>query len=190
MLKAILGLWPLIVLVVVALCAYVLLRRFGLLPKGGDERGPGGDDFGYRRHDSLLSRGELAFFQALVPAVGDRFVVMVKVGLMDLVTVDNNGPGETAAFNRIRSGHVDFVLCTPDAIAPVLAVELDDASHDSASRMKRDERKNQILASAGLPLLRIRAATGYVPSEIRRRIEAKLSSAPSTRRPVTVPGAP
>jgi len=130
---------------------------------------------GYRRQDSLLSRGELAFYRALVSAAADRFVVMVKVRLADLVEVERSGAGAIAALNRVSAKHVDFVLCDPGEIAPVLVIELDDSSHDSAKRRDSDAVKDRALASAGLPLVRVRAAARYDVAEIRRAVEARLT---------------
>lgn len=66
------------------------------------------------------------------------------------------------AFNRISAKHLDFILCDPQSCAVKLAIELDDASHDSAKRQARDTFLDAACQSAGLPLLRIRAARGYV----------------------------
>ncbi|HBD37610.1 MAG TPA: hypothetical protein DC084_28910, partial [Cupriavidus sp.] len=37
---------------------------------------------------------------------------------------------------------------------PLYVVELDGASHGSAKAQKRDKQKNDVLASAGIPIMR------------------------------------
>ena len=39
--------------------------------------------------------------------------------------------------HRINAKHVDFVLCCPATLRPLLVVELDDASHGRADRQER-----------------------------------------------------
>ena len=173
MLNALLGLWPLLVLMVLMGGVYVVLRTLGLLSKGG--RGTSNESAkGYRLKEHLLSRGELAFYRALVMAVGDRYIVMVKVRLADLVEVDGAGAGTMAARNQVIAKHVDFVLCDVEAVGPVLAIELDDATHGTARGQRADTAKDRALASAGLPLLRVRATATYAAAEIGRQVEAGM----------------
>jgi hypothetical protein len=83
--------------------------------------------------------------------------------------------------NRIQSKHVDFVLCTRNGVRPVLAIELDDASHDAPKRVARDDFLRKAMAAAGLPLLQVRAAKSYDTSALRARIDAAIAGTdPST----------
>ncbi len=50
---------------------------------------------------------------------------------------------------------------------PLLAIELDDASHKSFDRQDRDEFVERIFADAGVPLLRVPARRQYGVGELR-----------------------
>ncbi|MEN7973211.1 MAG: DUF2726 domain-containing protein, partial [Verrucomicrobiota bacterium] len=43
---------------------------------------------------------------------------------------------------------------TPSTLAIVAAIELDDKSHQRKDRIKRDQFLNQVMESAGVPLIR------------------------------------
>jgi hypothetical protein len=123
----------------------------------------------------LLSRGEAAFFFALKAAVRGRFLIALKVRLADLITCGesawNDGFG-----HMIARHHLDFVLCDHRSTEIRLAIELDDRSHDRASRRKRDDFVNQALAAAGVPLLRIQAAARYDSHSISEVIDKAVLS--------------
>lgn len=125
----------------------------------------------YGRKFKFLSDGERAFFHPLREAVGDRYVLFTKVRLGDLVFVASRAFGPR---NSVDRKHIDFVLCDPASISPVLAIELDDRSHDRPDRKRRDEFVDEVLASAGLPILHVRAAAAYDVQALRQRIESKI----------------
>jgi very-short-patch-repair endonuclease len=65
---------------------------------------------------------------------------------------------------------VDFVLFDRNAVSPVLAIELDDSSHDREDRQERDAFVDGVLAKAGLPLLHVRAQAAYDPKQLSASI--------------------
>ena len=58
-----------------------------------------------------------------------------------------------------------------DAQTTLLAIELDDWTHDSAARVKADEKKDKALASAGIPILRFHAERMPSVNVLRHDIE-------------------
>src|SRR3954447_21268604 len=128
---------------VVALFGVALLGALsGLLGRGTASGLP------YERRPTLLSAGELSFYRVLQQAVGAELYVAPKVRLADLIAVRKGTEHFFAFFNKISSKHVDFVLCDPQNFAPVLVIELDDASHERADAQDRDGFKNQALDAA------------------------------------------
>jgi hypothetical protein len=126
------------------------------------------DPLPYSKRKYFFSRAERSFYEVLHRLVPDH-TVFAKVRLSDVVYV-NRGTTERQSFlNRIIQKHVDFILCD-GALSPILAIELDDSSHDSASRSERDEFVDSVLAAAGLPLLHVRAKHGYVLEEVRQTL--------------------
>ena len=76
--------------------------------------------------------------------------------------------------NRVAAKHIDFVLCDPRTLAPVLAVELDDASHAAPHRRQRDVLVNEVLRTVGLPLLRVPVQRSYVPRQVADDIRSAI----------------
>ena len=130
----------------------------------------------YRLTD-FMSPAERAFFSVLNQAAGEDWRVFAKVRIADVLTPAKglNRSRWQSAFNAISAKHFDFLLCDPADCAPTLAVELDDKSHEKASRQKRDRLVEAACASAGLPLLRVKVARTYAVAEIRTQIQDLLA---------------
>ncbi len=152
----------------------------GLLSPAGSQTGPAAESGAntrtdvYRLRDDFLSPAELSFFRVLQLAAGSSFVVLAKVGLGDLFYVTRPNENQ-AARSRISQKHVDFVLCDPATLKPLLALELDDASHRKPDAIERDRFKDAVFAAAGLPLLRIPAARAYEPAQLRTMLDTALA---------------
>lgn len=161
-------------LVIFIVVAERLKKRGKVGPGGRESSAPA-----YRRV-GLLSPAEAAFYHALQAAVGDSLVIFAKVRIADLIAPDgaeSRGSWQTA-FNQISQKHVDFVLCDAKSLAVRLVVELDDASHAPGHghyREGRDATVDAALASAGLPILRVRAASRYEAASLREAIGSQLS---------------
>ena len=153
-------------------------RVLGLLAGG---RGAGAEPaeavWPYRRKRYLLSRAEASFYGVLRGVAAERgWVVCPKVNLNDLLYLEKGTEGRQGWLNRVNRKHADYVLCEAKTMSPVAVVELDDASHGGAKTKARDAVKDRALAAAGLPMVRMRAAKGYVPAEVARAIEAAVAS--------------
>jgi Protein of unknown function (DUF2726) len=71
---------------------------------------------------------------------------------------------------RISGKHVDFVVAYASNSETLIAIELDDCSHASPSRMERDVLLDRACRTAGLPLLRVPASPSYDRIAIRELI--------------------
>lgn len=151
------------IVIVLLLCFFVLMA----IAKGR-VGAPAGT---YQAIPFLLSKAERSFFGVFTQAIGSYGNVFAKVRVAD-VLAPSKGLGRAGwqrAFNAISAKHFDFIVCDRNTSAILLAVELDDASHSNGRRQVRDDFLNKACASAGVPLLRIKAASGYVVTEIRRQ---------------------
>ena len=128
----------------------------------------------YRSRDSLVTRSELRFYRSLEKAVLDDWIVFAMVRIADLIQVEKQTPNHRTWLNKILAKHIDFVLCDPGTLKPVLAIELDDVSHNRPERMERDAFVNEAFEAAGLPLLRVPVEPSYRASEIRELIESEV----------------
>ena len=149
--------------------------------------------FPFQRKEYFLTNAERSFFGVLQGAVGQQYLIFAKVRLADLVFIPKGTfsavrpegvEGWTAEsprawrshMNRIQSKHIDFVLCDRQSVRPLVAIELDDSSHQSADRQARDTVVEGVLEAAGLPLFRIAVRTGYNPADLTRAINEAIGS--------------
>lgn len=127
------------------------------------------EEFSYRLRDEFLSPAERSFYGVLQNMIGTRLVVLTKVNLNDIFYVSrpNENPGDRS---RIAQKHVDFLICTPAEMKPILGIELDDSSHQAPDRKSRDEFVNNVFKAAGLPLMHFAVQHAYTKSEIAEKI--------------------
>ena len=163
---------PLLILAVLAVVAVKVLPLF-LTGKAKASA-----QFPFEPKVALFTRAEANFLSVLRQAVPD-LDVFGQVRLEDVINVKRGLPQSerTSARNRIKSRHLDFVLCEPGSTRIVCAVELDDASHASERARASDELKNQALRAAGVPLVRVNAKASYVPGEVARAIGVAVEDA-------------
>jgi hypothetical protein len=143
-------------------CLGRVMGWLGLAGKrGGDAALP------YRANDRLLSHAELSFYHVLRQAAGDWAAICPQVSLADLFSVTVRDHGKRTSWrNKIDRKRVDFVLCEPETMGPVLGIELDDASHGRAGRQERDAFVEEVFAAGGLPLYRALARRTYQVGEL------------------------
>jgi len=168
------SLWLLLGIGVVVL-AFRLALLFLQKKKGREEILP------YKKQEFLLTPAEKEFFVVLLEAVSDSYLVFAKVRLSDIVSVPKmENKQYYHFFNKIQSKHVDFLLCDKETTKPILAIELDDSSHEKPRRRSRDSLVNAIFESASLPILHIPTAQSYeiemLSAEIRGIFSTEESS--------------
>lgn len=123
----------------------------------------------------IMTDTEVLFFAKLQKAVPEYYIFS-QVQLSRIIKPSEEaGSDKSFWFNRICRQSVDYVLVDKDAQTMLLAIELDDWTHDSASRNKADEKKDKALASAGLPILRFHAERMPSVAVIRHDIETVIS---------------
>ena len=128
----------------------------------------------YQKVDSVLTAAERSFHGVLYHAVEGRLIILAKVRLADLFELPAGTLNRFTYRNKIDRKHVDFVLCGPDDLTPLLAIELDDASHERRDRRERDAFVDRVFDAAGLPLLRVPARRTYAPRDLRGLIDERL----------------
>jgi very-short-patch-repair endonuclease len=97
----------------------------------------------------------------------DRFRVFSQVTLNRVLDV-RKGFDFNAEKKKINSFTIDFIICNP-YMKPIVAIELDDKTHERPDRIQRDEFINMLTAKAGLPLFRYKAKSneqGWTVNEI------------------------
>lgn len=112
--------------------------------------------YSYTAKSLIMTRAESNFFRTLEKTVSERYYVFPQVHLSAIVDHKVNGQDWRFAFRHINGKSVDFVLCDKVTLRPTYAVELDDYTHDSSDRRKRDVEVERIFAAADIPLVRFR----------------------------------
>lgn len=122
-----------------------------------------------QRRDNLMTPAELAFFAVLEPIVRSSSMISSKVRLADLFDVRQER-GQQAAFNKISSKHIDFVLTELGSSRILCGIELDDSSHNRPDRIERDNFVNELFVANHLPLIRVPVAWTYYPQALRAEL--------------------
>jgi hypothetical protein len=128
----------------------------------------------YQARGKLVTKSELRFYKSLSKAVQDDFEIFAMVRIADLLRVQQGAKNHRKWLNKILAKHIDFVLCDPGSLEPLVCIELDDPSHQRADRVERDIFVNHAFESAELPLLRIPTEATYRSREIRELIDDVL----------------
>jgi len=145
------------------------------------------DDFPYQLQHNFLTPSELNFFQSLRRAVGNRAVICPKVRLGDVVWVNVKDRSQAVGYtNKIDRKHVDFLLCDPATMKPLVGIELDDSSHEREDRQARDVFVDGVFAAAGLPLIHVPVKRAYVVEEIAAQLAPYLKISAVAIAPPTV----
>lgn len=154
---------PLLIVVVVVV---VLVVIAGSGPSGRLRQWSGSADdrlHGARFHMEplLVNQAERSAWEFLQHAGLGQQHIFAKVRLEDVVSAHAaDGRTWNAARSRIKSSHVDFLLTDQD-FRPILAVEVDGASHRGERAAERDAMKDRIFAMADLPLLRLKVGANW-----------------------------
>ena len=134
-------------------------------------------DLPYAKKKYFFSAAERSFYEVLRRIV-PTYTVFAKVRLADLIYVTKGTGAWRQHFNRISAKHLDFVLCDAK-LAPIVAIELDDSSHDEEDRQSRDDFVDTALAAAAVPIVRIPCQRTYAPNEIREQLRRYVPVIPA-----------
>lgn len=128
--------------------------------------------------EHLFSPAERAFLAVLEQSLGDRYRVLGKVRVADVLGIAScqTRAGWQKAFSQISARHFDFLLCRPDDLQPLCAIELNDISHSRGKRKRRDDFLQRACAAAGLPLVFFPAQRSYPPEDVRAAVQVALGS--------------
>jgi hypothetical protein len=130
----------------------------------------------YSRKEYLMTKSESDFYRVLKESAGLEYDVFAQVHLSSIVDHKVKGQSWKGAFSHINGKSVDFVLCDKPYSRPILAIELDDWSHEKPDRIDRDGIVESILNEAELPLIRIKNWRDMSEEELKQKIATALSS--------------
>ena len=124
----------------------------------------------YIKNDYLLTRTELIFYRELIKIANElNLIIFPKIRLADIFKHN-----ELKDFNKIKSKHIDFLLCDKSNCKIRLAIELDDYTHNKKQAIANDNFKNEIFKQTNLPLIRIKVNNKYNFEELKEKIKESL----------------
>ena len=100
-----------------------------------------------------MTQNEQEVYWKLVQALPD-YIVLAQVQASRVLKV-KRGENNQAWLNRISRMSYDYLICNKSAY-PLLVIELDDSTHERATRQDADRRKEMALAGAGIKIVRWR----------------------------------
>jgi hypothetical protein len=117
----------------------------------------------YKSAHSLLTTTELKFYNELESAIGNRYHICMKVRLEDIIQVSGKFSNKErwSHRGRIKSRHIDFILCNKKTLSVCYCIELDDKSHNRKDRKERDQFVDWALKGAGVSITHIKTAPTY-----------------------------
>ena len=129
--------------------------------------------FTYQAKKSLCSPAERSFLGVLEQLINDRYRILLKVRLADLLEIEKGVSKSLrqSALNRISRKHVDFVVCGKDDLTILGVIELDDQSHKAAKRQVRDSFLDSAMDASRIPILHIQAQKTYSISDIWQQLQ-------------------
>ena len=150
--------------------------------------------FPFNRKEALFTNAERTFQVLLERAVGDKYRVVSRVRLADLVTIRNGVSKQAAekAVGMAGSKYLDFVICNKETMAPCGVIDLVN-TQGKGYKIKKDWFVSGALEASSIPHIRIKVKAGYTVDEIRLCVNKHIIGAvpstpkvPATRIPATL----
>ncbi|WP_257010550.1 DUF2726 domain-containing protein [Burkholderia ubonensis] len=85
-------------------------------------------------------------------------------------------------FGYYLRASVDIVVVSSTTYLPMLAIEVDSPWHDTDRQQVRDERKDRLFSTAGIPFLRLRPLGRPTPEVVRAEVASHIAELVSALR--------
>lgn len=114
------------------------------------------EDINFHTCASIVTEHEKKLYTVLSEHIDthyhNQYIICPKVRVVDIVNMPKD-LFNYATWQRVKSRHIDFLVCTKEDLKPVLAIELQDSTHNTKKGIYRDTLINTVFQSAWLPLL-------------------------------------
>lgn len=129
----------------------------------------------YEKKEYIFTRTELQFYYQLKTQLEDtNLSIFAKTRLVDLFTIKEN-KNKLGYFNKIKAKHIDFIICKNNG--KILAcIELDDKSHETQKRIKRDILVDKLFNDLKLPLYRFKVTYQYDFTILKKQLMQPLQN--------------
>lgn len=122
--------------------------------------------------NSLLTKAEMNFYQVLKNAIdNEKQIICPKVRMIDVLwTKTYRMENKLTFINKVNRKHFDFVICDKETLKPLMAIELDDKSHEEESRKERDEFVDSLFTELNFKVIHIPVQYSYNITELKEKI--------------------
>ena len=80
-------------------------------------------EYPFKLKNYLFTKAESSFYHVLKSAVQDKLAICPKIRLSDILYSETRN---VRYWNQISQKHLDFLLCHPETMKPILGIELDE----------------------------------------------------------------
>lgn len=119
------------------------------------------DLFPYQKRKYFLSPTEKIFFDLLLRLLKDEYFIFPQVHIASVLEVKRGQANYMSYFNKIIRKSFDFVILDKQTMNALVAIELDDVSHERPNRILRDTFVNNAVGAANFPILHFKAEKEY-----------------------------
>jgi len=131
--------------------------------------------FPFDKKQSLFTPAEKNFQNLLEQALGEKYRIINRVKLADIVTIRNgvsSRAGQTAITNA-EGKYLDFAICDRDSMQLAGVIDLVD-TQGKGYKIKKDWFVSGALEASSIPHIRIKVKANYTVDEIRSCIYSRL----------------
>lgn len=157
-----------ILLIIGSLAVIFILKYLSSLSSESSDRAK--RIYHYFAKESLMSASEDDFFNVLTSVVGHKYLVFPQVHLSAILNEKINGQNWKTAFRSINQKSVDYVIADKVSHKTLLAIELDDSTHNRKDRQERDELVERIFSETTIPLVRFKNYRDLTHEQVRQKL--------------------
>ncbi len=130
------------------------------------------DEFPYIKRKYLCNRDERTFFRYLVKAISRDYLILTKVRMADILTVDRalTDKKRFEFFEKIAPRHVDFVLVDRATTEIKMVVDLFNDRVSNTKLVQKAIFMDKLFQAAGIPLMRFRLSENYSIADLKKAI--------------------
>ena len=122
--------------------------------------------------NSLLTKAEMNFYKVLKDIIdNEKQIICPKVRMIDVLwTKTYRVENKLTFINKVNRKHFDFVVCDKETLKPLMAIELDDKSHEEEARRERDEFVDALFIGLKFKVVHIPVQYSYNINELKEKI--------------------
>lgn len=133
------------------------------------------EKFLYELKPSMVTKTEKEYLNCIKAVLPENCLVQAQANLASFI-VRTDG----AKFQNELYRNVDFII-TDLLYKPLLVIEINDRTHLTEERRKRDKKVADICEEAGIPMIKLWTSYGVNQEYIAKRITESLASLPAKR---------